>query len=124
MVTKSYIEQALLNNVIDVRFTRRIPVPGKPLTRRMLCTKSQSLLNSTNGRLSLNYRPPKGPPQFNEGQENAVVVWDIFMQSYRVVPLETAVILNEIPANDEFWIYYNKNLLPMSGDQKLKFMNS
>ena len=124
MISKEALEQKLLNNVVDLRFVRRVPVPGRPATRRMLCTKSSSLLNSTNGRMSLNYKPPMGGKRFNEAKENALIVWDIFMQSFRVVSLEGATVLNEIPANDEFWKYYNQVLLPMSAEQKLQFMNS
>lgn len=124
MIAKESLEQKLLNNVVDLRFVRRIPIPGRPATRRMLCTKSSSLLNSTNGRLSLNYKPPFKGKQFNESKQNALVVWDIFMQSFRVVSLESVVIINEIPANDEFWKYYNKVLLTMTAEQKLQFMNS
>jgi hypothetical protein len=124
MITKEALEQKLLNNVVDLRFMRRIPVPGRPATRRMLCTKSSSLLNSTNGRMSLNYKPPLGGKQFNETKQNALIVWDIFMQSFRVVSLEGAIVLNEIPANDEFWKYYNQVLLAMTAEQKLQFMNS
>jgi len=124
MISKEALEQKLLNNVVDLRFVRRIPVPGRPATRRMLCTKSSALLNSTNGRMSLNYKPPMGGKRFNEVKENALIVWDIFMQSFRVVSLEGATVINEIPANDEFWKYYNQVLLPMSAEQKLQFMNS
>lgn len=124
MITKEALEQKLLNNVVELRFVRRIPVPNRPSTRRMLCTKSSALLNSTNGRMSLNYSPPKGGKQFNETKQNALVVWDIFMQSFRAVSLEGVVVLNEIPANEEFWKYYNQVLLPMTAEQKLQFMNS
>jgi hypothetical protein len=124
MITKQALEQKLLNNVVELRFVRRIPVSTKPSTRRMLCTKSSALLNSTNGRMSLNYNPPMSGLQFNESKQNALVVWDIFMQSFRVVPLESVAILNEIPANEEFWKYYNQILLPMTAEQKLQFMNS
>lgn len=124
MITKEALEQKLLNNVVELRFVRRIPVPNRPSTRRMLCTKSSALLNSTNGRMSLNYKPPRGGKQFNESEQNALVVWDIFMQSFRAVSLEGVVVLNEIPANEEFWKYYNQVLLPMTAEQKLQFMNS
>ncbi len=119
IVTLPALNQVLLNNVADIRFVRRRPKAGQPPTRRMLCTKSASLLESTNGRISLNYMPPKGTKQFNESLENALVVWDIFMQDYRIVSCDQVNLINSIPANDEFWNYYNENLLSMTGDQKL-----
>ena len=33
-------------------------------------------------------------------------------------------LIQEIPANDDFWIYFNENIYPMSAGQKLNFMNS
>jgi len=123
-VSVQTLNSLLLRNVLDIRFLRRNPVPNKPSTRRMLCTKSFELLNSTNGRIVLNYRPPTKNKQFNESQENACVVWDILMQDYRVVPAETAVILEEIPANEEFWSYFNNKIYTLSTEQKILFMES
>jgi hypothetical protein len=113
-----------LNNVLDIRFIRRIPVPNKPATRRMLCTKSYDLLNSTNGRIVLNYRPPKTGKQFNESLKDACVVWDILMQDYRIIPANTATILEQIPANKDFWTYFNNNIYNLSTEQKILFMES
>ena len=123
-VSVQTLDNLLLRNVLDIRFLRRIPVPSKPATRRILCTKSHDLLNSTNGRIVLNYRPPKKNKQFNESQSNACVVWDILMQDYRVVPVESAVVLEEIPANEEFWSYFNNKIYTLSTEQKILFMES
>lgn len=124
MISLQGLDSLLLSNVVDLRFVRRHPGGGRPSTRRMLCTKSAPLLNSTNGRVVLNYRPPSHPKQLNEAKNNALVVWDIIMQDYRVVPVESVQIINQIPANDQFWEYFNEVLLPMSGTQKLQFINS
>lgn len=118
------LNSLLLNNVLDIRFIRRIPVPNKPATRRMLCTKSYDLLNSTNGRIVLNYRPPKTGKQFNESLKDACVVWDILMQDYRIIPANTATILEQIPANKDFWTYFNNNIYNLSTEQKILFMES
>ena len=63
IIQKAALDALLLDNVCEIRFARRIIKPGQAPTRRMLCTKSLSLLNSVNGRISLNYFPPKGPPK-------------------------------------------------------------
>ena len=123
-VSVQTLNNLLLNNVLDIRFIRRNPKPGKPGTRRILCTKSFDLLNSTNGRIVLNYRPPKAGKQFNENVEDACVVWDILMQDYRVIPADTAVVLEEIPANQEFWTYFNNKIYNLSTQQKMLFMES
>lgn len=124
IVQRATLDNILLNNVCEIRFVRRAPKIGAPPTRRMLCTKSYSLLNSTNGRITLNYRPPVKPKQVNEAVENIIVVWDILMQDYRNVSMDQCDLIREIPANEEFWKYFNTNIYPMSPEQKLTFMNS
>ena len=118
------LESLLLNNVLDLRFTRRIPLPNKPSTRRMLCTKSYDLLNSTNGRVVLNYRPPKSAKQFNESKENACIVWDILMQDYRIVSADQITIIRQIPANQEFWTFFNNEIYTLNTEQKIMYMES
>ena len=90
----------------------------------MLCTKSYTLLSSTNGRIVLNYSPPEGNKQFNEAKENACVVWDILMQNFRVISADEVDVIKTIPATDEFWEYFNDEVLPLTGAQKLDYMNS
>lgn len=124
IMTAATLKNLLLNNVLDLKYTRRTPVKGKPSTRRMLCTKSYELLNSTNGRVVLNYKPPKRQKQFNEGKNNAVVVWDIIMQDYRIVSAESVQIVRQVPANEEFWKYFNEEVYVMTTEQKGRYMNS
>jgi len=124
IVSQQTLETLLLNNVLDLRFTRRVPVEGKPPTRRMICTKSYDLLNSTNGKIVLNYIPPKHGKQVNEAITNTCVVWDILMQNYRVVSADQVDVLREMPANEEFWQTFNNEIYPMSTEQKINFMNS
>lgn len=124
IVSRSALDSILLKNVCEVRFVRRVPKPGFPPTRRMFCTKSHNLLTSTNGRITLNYRPPSKPPLINEAVENVITVWDILMQDYRNISMNSCELIQQIPANDEFWPYFNENIYPMSTQQKQSFMNS
>jgi hypothetical protein len=123
-VSLQTLESLLLDNVLDLRFIRRIPIPGKPLSRRMLCTKSYNLLNSTNGRVVLNYKPPRGGKQFNESELNACVVWDILMQNYRIVSADQVTIIRQIPADQEFWTFFNNEIYTLSTKQKIIYMDS
>tara|TARA_R110000824_G_scaffold78371_3_gene197878 strand:+ start:477 stop:854 length:378 start_codon:yes stop_codon:yes gene_type:complete len=123
-ILKAALDTLLLNNVCEIRFPRRIVKPGQAPTRRMLCTKSLTLLDSTNGRISLNYFPPKGPPKWYLGPDNLAVSWDIMMQDYRNVNMNECELIQQIPANDDFWVYFNENIYPMSAAQKFNFMNS
>tara|TARA_R100001509_G_C4803559_1_gene193932 strand:- start:375 stop:788 length:414 start_codon:yes stop_codon:yes gene_type:complete len=124
IIQKAALDALLLDNVCEIRFARRIIKPGQAPTRRMLCTKSLSLLNSVNGRISLNYFPPKGPPKAYLGPDRLAVAWDIIMQDYRNINTLQCDLIQQIPANDDFWVYFNENIYPMSPGQKFNFMNS
>ena len=124
IVQRTTLDSLLLNNVCDIRFARRSVKPGQAPTRRMLCTKSLSLLNSINGRISLNYFPPKSPPHVYLAPDNLAVAWDILMQDYRNINMNQRDLVSQIPADGDFWVYFNENIYPMSAAQKLNFMNS
>lgn len=117
------MDALLLKNVCDVRFVRRDPRPGDGPTRRMFATKAYELLNSANGRITLNYRPPKGPKRINEAMSNLLIVWDILMQDYRLINCNQVELIETIPV-DEFWPYFNENIYPMSPEQKAGYMNT
>jgi hypothetical protein len=123
-MTAQALNNILLENVVDLRFVRRIPLANRPQTRRMLCTKSYNLLNSTNGRIVLNYRSPSKGKQFNENTNNALVVWDILMQDYRIVSCDSVQVIRTIPANDQFWTFFNEEVYILNTEQKILFMES
>jgi len=118
------IKSLLLNNVVEIKFLRKRPKPGTPDTRRMLCTNSLSLLNSTEGRLALNYRRAIQMPKFDPTAKNLVITWDIFMQDYRCINMAACDLIQVIPANKEFWTFFNNRLVGMDAAQKINFMNS
>lgn len=60
----------------------------------------------------------------NEAAENLITVWDILMQDYRNINMDQCELIQQIPANEEFWTYFNDNIYPMSAEQKLSFMNT
>lgn len=124
IVARQTLESLLLSNVLDLRFKRRIPKAGSSATRRMICTKSANLLQSVNGKIVLNYAAPKTAKQFNEAASNALVVWDVLMQDYRIVSADSVDVIREIPADDTFWEIFNNEIYPLSTDQKIQFMNS
>lgn len=116
--------QALLEqNVLEIKFTRRRPRQDLPLTRRMLCTNSQEVLLSENGLKVLNYRPAGGSP-VNKSLHNVVITWDILKQDYRCVSADDCELITQLPGDEEFWSYFNQNILPMTPAQKEAFMNS
>ena len=95
-----------------------------PPTRRMLCTNSFTLLNSENGRLTLNFRPTANFQDYNPATKNLIIVWDIFMQNYRQINCDNVELIQTIPANEDFWKYYVENLQDMTQEQKINFQNT
>ena len=122
-VSLSTLRTIVQNNVAEIKFFRRRPKTGYPPTRRMLCTTSFPLLNSTEGRLTLNYKPTSRPPRFNPTQKDLLIVWDIFMQDYRCVNAAACNLIATIPANKEFWKYFSTKLHKLTPQQKIAFMN-
>lgn len=120
----------LEQNIVEVRFNRRNVKSGWNDTRRMLCTNSTSLLNSTPGRIALNFVPPKGGYlTFDPRRKNVVITWDLMFQAYRCVSLDTHDIVAVIPVRnieeiEAFWEYFNQALQPMTTYDKVGFMNS
>ena len=49
---------------------------------------------------------------------------DYYEIAKRNINMNQGDLIQEIPANDDFWIYFNENIYPMSAGQKLNFMNS
>ena len=113
----------LQSNVCEIIFEKRRPKAGDSFQRRMLCTLDESLLNSVNGRTTLNYKPPSGPPKYNPGSKNLLPVWDIMMQGWRMVSMDNCQIVNTIPEG-EFFEYFNQNIYPMSADEKRRYMGT
>lgn len=121
--TLTSLRDLLRKNVCEIVFVRRRIRQGRPAFRRMLCTLDTELLNSTNGRLSLNFRPSSNVLPYNAEAKNLLPVWDIFMQDWRMVNMDDCNLINTIKQED-FWNYFNNTLLTMTPQQKLGFMDS
>lgn len=121
--TLDSLRSLLRENVCEIVFVRRRFRQNRPPVRRMLCTLDMELLNSTNGRLSLNYRPSSNVLPYNANAKNLLPVWDIFMQDWRMVNMDDCNLITTIK-KEEFWNYFNNTLLPMSPQQKLQYMDS
>ena len=122
-ISLSALKSVLQNNVAEITFTRRTPKPGKPPHRRMLCTNSHGLLNSSQGRSALNYTPPKTAPSYNPDTKNLIITWGVFMQGYRTINCDYCDLISIVPADDTFWDYFADKLVKMSPAQKTAFMS-
>jgi hypothetical protein len=118
------IKSLLLSNVVEIKFYRRRLKLGSAPTRRMLCTNSLSLLNSTEGRLALNYRRAINMPKFDPNAKDLIITWDIIMQDYRCINMTACDLIQVIPANQLFWKFFNEKLAGLSAPQKISFMNT
>ena len=124
IVGLSKLKTMLLAKVCEVKFARRNPKPGRPASRRMLCTNNVQLLNSVEGRTVLNYRPPRQAPEYNPNQENLIITWDILMQDFRTINCDTVDLISTLEADETFWVYINEKIAPMSTGEKMAFMNT
>ena len=124
IVGLSNLKSMLLAKVCEVKFARRNPKPGRPASRRMLCTNNVQLLNSVEGRTVLNYRPPRQAPEYNPNQENLIITWDILMQDFRTINCDTVDLISTLEADETFWVYINEKIAPMSTGEKMAFMNT
>ncbi|NBO98959.1 MAG: hypothetical protein EBU90_02355 [Proteobacteria bacterium] len=89
----------------------------------MLCTTANSILNTVDGRITLNYKPASKSPRYNPMQKNLIIVWDIFMQDYRCVNCDSCDLITTVPAAS-FWEYFKKNLMKLNTSQKMMYMDS
>jgi len=89
----------------------------------MLCTNNIELLNSARGKYSLKYEAPTQAPKYNPSQKNLVVAWDIFMQGYRTINMDSCELISVIPGDDKFWNYFADRLAGMSAQEKQQFMS-
>jgi len=125
LVSQGQLLNFLKTDVCEVKFARRVFKPGAPATRRMLCTNCFTLLNSANGRLTLNYRPTSRLPNYDPTIKDLIITWDIFMQNYRQINCAQPVdLIRRIPGNEEFWDYFNKSLKGLTPEEKLNFQNT
>ena len=89
----------------------------------MICTLDTTILNSANGRLSLNYRPPTHGLPYNAESMNLLPVWDILMQDWRMVNMDACNLTKTIESKD-FWTYFNNELYIMSPQAKMQWMDN
>ena len=125
-LTRTRLQSLLKNNICDLLIIRRRPerAPGRPDIRQMLCTNSMEILRSENGLRTLNYRGSFEPKQVDERLHNLVVTWDIIMQDYRNVSMDMCYLVQKMPADDNFWEYFNKHIFPMSPNEKMRYMDT
>ena len=92
----------------------------------MLCTLNMNLLNSDFGKKVLNFANSKGYPIYSPTKRNLLTVWDLLMQDWRNIPVESAVVIDPaIPAEpvQNFIKYFNQKIAKMTALEKKNFMD-
>jgi hypothetical protein len=123
-VSYSSLKKICKQNVVELKFIRRNKL-RLPLTRRMLCTLDEKLLNSDLGKQILNFKPPRYSPPYSAESKGLLTVWDILMQDWRSIPVDACEVVMAIPTKiqKDFWDYFDKTIRKMSGNKKATFMN-
>jgi len=113
-------------NVVEVKFTRRLQNVGKGAVRRMYATLDSELLNSKEGFEILRFKPPTQSASYNANAKGLVTVWDILFQDWRNIPSDTANVVTVTPTRplEQFWKYFNDTIRNMTEKDKANFMNS
>jgi len=124
LISQPSLAAVLKSNVCEIKFLRRVTKQGRPPFRRMVCTNANTLLLGVDGRLTLNYAPPKGTPKYNVNEKNVIIAWDVLMQGFRTINCDSVNLIRSVPANEEFWDFFRKELVPMTAAQKMMFMDS
>lgn len=128
-VSRTLLEGALKNNVVEIKWVRRIPKTGHAVTRRALATNARSILNSDRGRKILRYVSPTQPNVLDTARLNLVTYWDLFRQDYRNISCESAAMSRIIPINtqekiEEWWKVFDIFIRSMTPQQKKQFLDS
>jgi len=128
-------------NVAEVVFVRRRRAKDPSVTsrtRRMICTLNFKILNSEFGKRILKFKPARQNAEYSAASRGLITVWDIIMQNWRDINVQTAVIIQKpitnaiaLPmlVNNEnelatFIDYYDKKIAKMTVGEKRKFMDS
>ena len=112
------------NNVVELKFTRRVKIIGGSPSRRMLATLDAELLNSVLGKEVLNFKPPVKSAIYNADSKGLLTVWDILFQDWRNVSVESCYVVSTVPTKppEKFWEYFDKVIKKLTTTQKAAFM--
>jgi len=122
------LKQLYASHVVEVKVIRRNTKPGFGPRRKFICTNSPLLLNSIAGKTAFHFTAPSQRPPFNAEAYNLITVYDLLIQAYRNVNLDTDVILAAMPIRNEaeltqFWEYFTQVMSKWSSSNKQMIMN-
>jgi len=120
------LKTVLSDSVVEVKFIRRLPKQGHPMSRRMLCTNAGKLLNSIEGQVALRYRPPHSTLPYSADAKGLITVWDIMWASYRNIPSMACDVVSVMPVRtdedlEKFWEYFRQFLSKLDPNARAAF---
>lgn len=124
------IQRFYATHVVEVKVNRRNAKLGYGPTRRFLCTNSPLVLDTISGRSAFHFKAPvPGRAPFNATKYNLVTVFDLLMQDYRNVNLDSDTVVAAMPVRNveevnEFWHYFAEVLSKWSSSNKQMFQNT
>lgn len=123
------IDKLFATHVVELVAVRRNPKMGKNPIRAFFATNNYPLLNSIPGKVTLHFRAPTHPPPYNAKAKNLKTVWDILMQDWRNVNLNSYAIREVLPIRNQeeismFWGFFSAALKPMTTNEKIAFMDN
>ena len=124
-MTVPELQKICNTHVVEINFTRRNLKSGSPPKRRILCTRSGILLNSTLGKEILNFKKPTQPHPYNAASKGLVTVWDIIMQDWRNIPAAACNVIMAVAVEpqEKFWKWFDMKIKPMTTLAKESFIN-
>lgn len=127
-INRDFFENITKNNVVEMKWVRRLPERGNTLTRRALATNSTAILNSEFGLKILRFKPPTQKNPINQKAHNLVTYWDLFRGAYRNSACESMVMVKIWPVTNEkqindWWIYFRDYIKDMTPQEKIQFMD-
>jgi hypothetical protein len=133
------VTQFLQLYVAEIVFVRRRKAKDPAVsvkTRRMICTLNYKLLNSAFGKKNLKFRPPLQTAFYNASKKGLVTVWDIIMQDWRNIDINSSAIIQKGGADSlpmavnteeemtKFINFYDKKIARMTVAEKRRFMDT
>ena len=92
------------------------------MKKRLLFTLGCSFTEGDGGYPPEPFFEPEGIPL--DGSRRDELHGTEVMQNYRNINMNQCDLIQQIPADEDFWVYFNENIYPMSAGQKFNFMNS
>ena len=81
-------------------------------------------MNSTDGRNVLGFTPTVGVKVPNPETYNLLVTWDLFKRDFRQINMNNCDLITQMPADQDWWLYYYEKISKMTAGEIESFYNT